>query len=112
MQARRDQALRHAVMDLALLPASDIDVILSALPEDQRAKVEAMLAGITIAPFGRHEGLSPWLAERVASGAGMTSHATHILAQCAAGLPGDGAAETSIRPPSLLDRLFDRRLSS
>ena len=109
--ARHDNPLRRAVVDLALLPAADIEAVLSALPDGQRTRIEAMLAGLGPQAAARHEHLSPWLAERVASGKGMTQHAARILAQCAAERAGKPAPAVPARTPSLLDRLFDRRPS-
>ncbi len=99
-----DRALRLAVAELAAQPRSDIDAVLEALPEAYSRRIAGLLTSVrsdtTSSSFAY---LSPWLAERVQTGKGMTEHAAEVLLACAKRTMPTAAAE--IHNPSLLGRI-------
>jgi hypothetical protein len=124
-----DRSLRRAVYPLAQALPDDVEFILSALTDQERAKVEHALSGLirigdsqTLQP--ELTGLSDWLASRVrrdrfdtsaqsgvsAGSDGMTLHAAAVLRACAGRLAmsAEYSDKPSAAPPSLIERVIAR----
>lgn len=82
---RPDQTLDEMIASLGELSASDREDILDQLDDGTRLRVSRLLAGrfdkeTTLDPEAL---ISPWLAERITSGHGMTHRAHDTLISCA-----------------------------
>ena len=102
-----DQGLHALLGELADFDAVDRAAILAALSPEERDRVRLLLDDGTMRPAGVAEpadltGLSPWLAERVATQSGMTDMAHKALAQCAGEQFVSRNAATPVRSVSLL----------
>lgn len=72
---RRERALRQVVADLARLHPDDVEAILGALEPAEKARIEALAAGLAGGPprepappeepTWSYEGVSPWLLDRI-----------------------------------------------
>lgn len=96
-----ERALRRLVAELATTRSSDIEAVLDILDEAGRARVRSLLAELAgtspeASVATEIEGLSPWLAERLAlseptsgtgHGATVTDVTRHALRAAAAELP-------------------------
>ena len=121
-----DRALRRAVYPLAEASPDDVEFVLAALTDSERAQVKHALSGLTKAGAGQAvqpelTGLSDWLALRarpdrfgasghdnlLARGTGMTPHATSVLQDSVRRLAdsADRATKLPVAPPSLIDRV-------
>ena len=83
-----DQPLHALLGELADFDAADRAAILATLSPEERDRVRRLLDDGNLPPERVAEpadltGLSPWLAERVATQSGMTDMAHKALAQCA-----------------------------
>jgi hypothetical protein len=125
-----ERALRRLVARLAAAAPEDVDLVLEALDPDQRDEVRALLDAYgeptaeavepphvevpTVQPATPEpdalllEGLSPWVAERVASALGgangaaggrMTPAALDALAEAAGALPPDASPALEMATP-------------
>ncbi|HEX8527299.1 hypothetical protein [Allosphingosinicella sp.] len=128
-----DRALRRLVADLASARPDDVEAILAALEPGEREAVETLLedsrgrrAGAAPAADSRPakpdeqqwalEGISPWLANRLAGGGGrksppLTPIALHALRRAAE--PFRPGAEEPVRlPPPMRNRSLISRIGS
>jgi len=83
-----DQRLPALLAELADFDAADRAAILATLSPEERERIRLLLDNDTmprerLAEPADLAGLSPWLAERVATQSGMTDMAHKALAQCA-----------------------------
>ena len=107
MLGTSDQGLHALLGELADFDAADRAAILAALSAEERERIRLLLDDGTLPPervVGPADltGLSPWLAERVATQSGMTDMAHKALAQSAGEQFAARNAATPVRSVSLL----------